>query len=338
MRIGFNPNKDQILQPSDYVHQVIIPVFIPHQEIYFKESFQILKFCLQSLWATCHSKTFITIINNGSCDVVVNYLNDLYEQNKIQELIHTENIGKINAILKGLIGHNFPITTIADADVMFLSKWQSATVNVFNNFPKAGVVGLVPQFKQFESRCGNLIFDNLCSRKLKFTDVLNSSALIQFYESIGWQPNYNKDYLLKNLTIESKNCISIVGSGHFVATYKRELFDEVKTYFNAKLGAESENYLDEAPLKKGMWRLTTQENFAYHLGNSVEHWMEEKLKKIQPENLANEQLFVINKVNKYSKIGYFIKNRLFIKIFSIKYFRKLFYRYKGLPKNMISNY
>ncbi|MDP2088616.1 MAG: glycosyltransferase [Flavobacteriaceae bacterium] len=338
MRVGFNPNKDKQQDHSEYNHQIVIPVYIPHQEAYFKESLQILKFCLQSLWATCHSKTFITIVNNGSCEFVKNYLNDLYEQNQIHELIHTENIGKLNAILKGITGHNFPLITIADADVMFLNNWQSATINIFNNFPKAGVVGLVPQFKQFENRCGNLIFENLCSENLKFTDVLNSKALIRFYESIGWEPNYNKNCLLKNLTITTHLCTAIVGSGHFAATYKSILFDEIITYINAKLGANSESYLDEAPLKKGLWRLTTQDNFAYHLGNLAEPWMEEELNSMQKTELKNCQLISFSKVNKETKFNYFIKNRLFVKVFSNKYFRKLFYKYKGLPKEMIVNY
>lgn len=32
MRIGFNPQKDMKQQPSDYLYQVIIPVYIPNQE------------------------------------------------------------------------------------------------------------------------------------------------------------------------------------------------------------------------------------------------------------------------------------------------------------------
>jgi len=38
MRIGFNPHKDKIQEVSEYVHQVIIPVYIPNQEGYFKDS------------------------------------------------------------------------------------------------------------------------------------------------------------------------------------------------------------------------------------------------------------------------------------------------------------
>ncbi len=66
MRIGLNPNKDTVIKPSNYIHQVIIPVFIPNEEGYFKDSLKIFKLCIESLLSTIHNKTFITIVNNGS--------------------------------------------------------------------------------------------------------------------------------------------------------------------------------------------------------------------------------------------------------------------------------
>jgi hypothetical protein len=45
-------------------------VYIPHQEGYFKDSLKILQLCINSLVATVHAKTCISIVNNGSCDDV----------------------------------------------------------------------------------------------------------------------------------------------------------------------------------------------------------------------------------------------------------------------------
>ena len=338
MRIGNNPHKDIKSKKTAYIHQVIIPVYIPNEEDYFKDGLKILNYCLQSLFKTVHSKTFITVVNNGSCLQVTEYLNTLFAENKIQELIHTDNIGKLNAILKGLAGNNIELVTIADADVLFLNNWQNETLKVFNSFPKAGVVGLVPQFKLFESNCGTILFDNLFSKKMHFSEVNNPKALIQFYESIGWDKNYNKNYLKQQLTISNSNCTAIVGSGHFVATYKKELFDEIVTYIGYKMGANSESYLDKSPLHKGLWRLTTNNNFAYHMGNVFEPWIKDELKKLN--NKPNSISLLINKNphKKISNLHYFVKNRLFAKLFSNKSFRKLFYSIKNLPKEMISNY
>lgn len=198
MRKGQNPQRN-VSYNNNYSHQVVIPVYIPNNEGYFKDGLIILKISIASLIKTTHSKTFITVVNNGSSKQVFNYLNELFEKGLIHEIIHTSNIGKNRAIIKGTKGHNFKIVTITDADVLFLNHWQVETVKVFNAFPKAGVVGLVPQFKLYNNFCSNLIISNFFNKKLKFTSVKNPEAIKHFYKSIGWDNNYNKDYLLNTL-------------------------------------------------------------------------------------------------------------------------------------------
>ncbi|OXG08788.1 glycosyl transferase family 2 [Flavobacterium araucananum] len=334
MRVGFNPHKDEPQQDSEFTHQVIIPVYIPNQEGYFKDSFAILKLCLESLFATIHKKTFITIANNGSDTSIAQYLDTLLQQNKIQELIHTENIGKLNAILKGLAGNRIELVTISDSDVLFLPNWQVETVKVFQHVPNAGVVGIVPQFKMYESNCGNVIFDNLFNRRLKFFEVKNKEALIQFYDSLGWERNYNQDYLKYNLGLEINSDFKVlIGSGHFVATYKKDIFDEIVSYIGFKMGGTSEGYLDKLPLKKNYWRLTTEDNYAYHLGNTLEDWM-----LVSDATHTGIPYSGFNKNIKLNPVLYFIKNRVFVKFISIKWIMRLFLRYKKIPKQLIRKY
>jgi hypothetical protein len=338
MRVGFNPYKDEKLAQTEYNHQIIIPVCIPNKEGYFKESLKIFKICVQSLLNTIHSKSFVTIVNNGSCFEVIEYLNTLLTEKKIHELIHTDNVGKLNAVLKGVVGNEIELVTIADADVFFLNDWQSETVKVYNNFPKAGVVGIVPQFRNFSHLCGNIIFENFFSNKLKFTPVKNPEALDKFNSSICDNDNYNKAYLRWNLTIEKDAFQAIVGSGHFVATYKRALFSHLKTYLSFKLGGDSERYFDELPLKKGLWRMTSNDNYAYHMGNNFEEWMQETLDGMPANDVKQEFLLTYPEIKNSSKIDYFIKNRLFIKLFNKKRIRRFFYKIKGLPKHEINSY
>ena len=336
MRVGYNPHKDQPQKEADYLHQIIIPVYIPNKEGYFKDSFTIFKICLSSLFATVHNKTFITIVNNGSGSFVKDYLNELAEQNRIHEVIHTQNIGKLNAILKGLAGNNIELVTITDADVLFLPNWQNETAKVFTQVPKAGVVGIVPQFKTYEINCGTAIFDNFFNKNLKFMPVKNKEALIHFYDSIGWDRSYNQDYLKYNLGLEINADLKVLaGSGHFVATYKKDIFQEITTYIGYKLGGNSEGYLDKVPLKKGYWRLTTYENYAYHMGNTFEDWMKTDR---QQENTNQYPSSNFSKNKTQNRVSYFIKNRVFIKFISIKWLVKLFLRWKKLPKGMIEKY
>lgn len=336
MRIGLNPNKNKILETSKYSHQVVIPVYIPNKEGYFKDSFKIFQLSLVSLFATVHNKTFITIVNNGSGEFIKDYLDDLFKSKKIHEVIHTENIGKLNAILKGLAGNAIELVTISDSDVLFLPNWQLETAKIFSEVPKAGVVGIVPQFKMYEANCGNVLFDNLLNKNLKFITVKNPNALIRFYDSIGWDRAYNQDYLAYHLgLVINPNLKVLIGSGHFVATYKKDIFDEITTFIPFKLGGISEAYLDVAPLKKDYWRLTTNDNYAYHLGNTLEDWME----KVHNKEYAIGCLYSnFEKSTKTNGLSYFIKNRLFVKFISVKWMDKLFLKWKALPKEMIKKY
>jgi hypothetical protein len=338
MRIGFNPNKDKLQSASRYLHQVIIPVYIPHQVDYFKDSFKIFQLCLESLFSTIHNKTHLTIVNNGSCTVVVDYLNELYQQNKIQELIHTSNIGKLNAILKGISGTNFPLITIADADVLFLNNWQEATYAVFENFPKAGAVCPTPSSRSLRTYTANIYWDLFFSRKLRFNKVINSDALQMFGRSVGDIDFYNKVQLEKYLTVTNKNTKAVVGAGHFVATYRSEVFDTMESrYASYKLGGDSESkFLDIPVVKNGFWRLSTAENYAYHLGNEWEDWMQVECYKLEINK--KESNFELKKVKSGTLFSHFVKNKLFAKLILNKKIMRYFLIWKGLSKQEAENY
>ena len=329
MRVGYNPNKDKPLPKSDFTHQVIVPVYIPHQEDYFKDSFQILQFCLESLFKTSHSKTYITIVNNGSCAEVILYLNQLHQEGKIQEVIHTTAIGKLNAILKGVSGHQFPLITITDADVLFLNNWQKATYEVFEAFPKAGVVSTTPSSKVLKQFTSSVLIANFFSDKLKFTEVASPEAMQMFAESIGNKDFYKSIHLKKYLTITSKNVSAVIGAGHFVATYRGHIFDKLKNrYTPLALGGASETmFLDKPVNDLGYWRLSTKENYTYHLGNTKEIWMDTIF-----ENIAKvdgvEEIKLKDDVTS-SKIRVFSYN-IFYKLLAIKMIWRLFLQFKGL--------
>ena len=84
MRKGHNPNKDKIVCEGGFLHQILIPVYIPNQDDYFSDSFKIFKKCLQSIFQTIDIEyTYISVVNNGSCVDVENYLLALKNENKI---------------------------------------------------------------------------------------------------------------------------------------------------------------------------------------------------------------------------------------------------------------
>ena len=338
MRIGFNPNKDKISEPDKCFHQVIIPVYIPNEKEYFKDSFQILRYCLESLFKTSHRNTYFTIVNNGSCKKVVIYLNQLLDENKINELIHTTNIGKLNAILKGINGHKFELITISDADVLFLNNWQKETYTIFDKFPKAGLVSPVPSSKVLKHYTHNIIIENLFSNKLKFTKVVNPKALVHFAKSIGNMKFYNPVHLDKNLTIQMNNKKAVVGAGHFVATYRGTVFKSIKqSYSNYNLGGNSENdFLDKPIVDLGLWRLSTDDNFCYHMGNRKEDWMNEEFLKLNV--LKDELKCPILKPVSFFKINLMFKNFVFKQLLCKTVLWERFLKLKGLNNLEVKDY
>ncbi|MNK66762.1 Glycosyl transferase family 2 [compost metagenome] len=338
MRLGFNPNKDKENSNLTHSHQIIIPVYIPNQNDYFKDSMAILTLCLESLFCTVHKKTFITVVNNGSCEEVTNYLQELYLKKKIHEIIETTNIGKLNAILKGITGHNFPLITITDSDVLFLNGWQKATYSVFENFSKTGVVCPVPSSRSLRTYTSNIYWDNFFSKKLIFSKVRNPLALEKFAASIGNPNFYNKVHLENYFTVYNKNEKAVIGAGHFVGTYRGEIFNSLEVkYSNYKMGGDSENEILDVPVvKKGLWRLSTEDNYAYHMGNVLEGWMHEEVLKLEENKVEIDFNIIPAKAN--SKWHYIFKNQIFGKIILNKKIMKYFIRWKGLSKEDAGKY
>jgi hypothetical protein len=338
MRVGFNPHKDKIQTASEYMHQIIIPVYIPNLEGYFKDSFEILGLCLDSLFKTIHKKTCITIINNGSCIEIVDYLNNLFQENKIQEVIHTTNIGKLNAVLKGISGNSFPLITVSDADVLFLNGWQEASYSVFDAFPKTGAVCPTPSSRSLRTYTANVYWDLFFSSKIKCTPVVNPDALKMFGLSVGDANFYNVTQLRTFLTVSNGDIKAVVGAGHFMTTYRAEVFDNLESRFTKyKLGGDSEGqFLDIPVVKKGLWRLSTTDNYAYHMGNVIEDWMFDAVSKLEQNDKGSN--FELNPIQPSSKLAYFVKSKLFAKFILNKKIMKYFLIWKGLGTEDSENY
>lgn len=280
MRIGSNPNRNKIESSTDFFHHVVLPVYVPDAQGYFADGFEILRYSIESLLLTSHVKTYITVVDNGSSEQVRSYLHELLSERKINELITTSNIGKMNAVFKGIFGHGFDFVTIVDSDVMFLNGWQQATYEVFWHFPKAGAVCPTPSSKSYRSYGSAILGTHFFSRNLRFTPVKNREGLIAFAHSVNNPDFYNKFHLEQFLTIANGNFRAVVGAGHFFVTYKAAIFDKpVARYTNNKLGAERD-LIDLPVIRRGLWRLSTEDNYAYHLGNVAEEWMAEKFSRL----------------------------------------------------------
>jgi hypothetical protein len=339
MRIGHNPHKDQPTEDSHYFHQVVVPVSIPSEADYFRDAFQIFDLCITSLLKTAHPATFITVVSNNSIDKVTQYLDQLLQTQKIHEVIYTGAIGKTNAVLKGIAGHNFPLVTITDADVLFLTNWQKAAYEVFDAFPQAGAISTTPLSRRLRYFTENIYSDLFLSKRLQFTSVKDPDAMRAFAASIG-DPDFIRDvHLQKNLTITQNGIRALVGAGHFCCTYKGIIFNELPGFAKGNITFAGGNALkvtiDEQVALHGYYRLSTESNHTFHMGNVVEPWMEEKIEDLKPAGLLKMPKL---QVKHLSKVAFFFQQKVIGKLIRNPLIWFRFLQLKGLNSNQARTY
>ena len=340
MRKGNNPTKDIKLKSSFASHRVIIPLYIPKEEDYYKEAYKIFEYCLFSLIKTCETKLKISVISNGCCSTVNSKLFQLQLQGYIDELIiEKEPIGKINSILKALRTAQERLITITDADVFFINGWEKAVVAVFEAFPKAGAVSPVPVFRNHLHFTSNIWMRYIFSKKLFFRPVKNPQAMERFAQSLGW---FSLEERFKDIigTLKANNgTLAVLGCSHFVATYKREVFEIMPNGDSAyKLGGDSERlYTDEPVVKMGGYRLATVDNYAYHLGNHFEPWMEQIFQEIKEVDKEKKNYDHFKKLRK-SPFEYYISEKIFKQVFYYKNIYNFILMKKGISREKMKTF
>ncbi len=337
MRVGLNPHKEKTIEAPDFFHHVIVPVSIPANDNYFRDSLNVLKLCLTSLINTSHPKTYISVIDNGSTTEVASYIDSLLASMQIHEVTHTGRIGKVNAILKGLTGHRFPLITISDADVLYMPGWQKAAYEIFDAFPKAGAVCTTPLSRRLRYQTSNIYFDLMFSPKLRFTAVKNPEPMMEFARSISNEKLLRPPHLQHNLTVSMNGIRAIVGAGHFSATYKGDIFKtiDVSVIDTFAGGSALSKSIDELVIRHGYWRLSTEENYTYHMGNSVEPAMEARLATTKNTEIPEMPDL---RPSKSSSLAFAIKINFLGRMMNSPRIWPRFLRWKGLSKADAAQY
>jgi hypothetical protein len=323
MRIGGNPQKDESFINLETNHRIIVVTFVPELVGYYQDMFEVIKVSINSLIKTIPSSSAITIVDNGSCPCVANYLINLFNGGLIDSLVLLKkNIGKIDALMAGARGSREPIITLTDCDILFKTNWVQETIKVFNSFKNVGSVSPIPTrtavtYSTFSAQQAVL----LNKLNLKFESIIeNFEDYNVFLESINWEKEQDKT---KPWPVIKKNNIkAILGSDHQVLTLRRDiLFNTVpsKPSFT-KVGKNSEfKYVDLAiDLSRGL-RLPTYHFYAFHIGNKLEDWMCKEYDSLMKSSESIE--LKLSPKLKYKEINtywYRFKKKVLKKVFKIK--------------------
>jgi len=288
MRIGEHPSRHKAIDSESSSHRVIIPIYIPNSEGYFKDAFNVLKVCIMSLLKTINDDTKITLISNASSNEVNEYIYELQAANKIDRAIfNRENVGKMNALMTETRASFEEFITYSDADVFFDKGWLKQTYTIFKNVPKAGFVSMNPTPNNFGTANSTLVSNcvNLYLGKNKVSDVCSYTDLEHFHKSIGKDKSFtDKMHNKDKIHCLNKEVKWIVGAGHFCCTIRKTpLLNYVpKEKSTSQVSGGSESiYLDVPFDKTGLWKLSSPKAYVWHMGNILEkEWALNKLKAL----------------------------------------------------------
>lgn len=331
MRVGMNPQKQSKKIELQFQHRLIIVVFIPAMDGYYQNVFNVFKLCLESARTTINDKCAITIVNNASCKDVTVFLNEKYANNEVDTLIHhSENIGKMDALIGAAKGSREPLITLSDVDILFKYGWQNEVEKIFGLMKNVGSVSPISVRKSMRygttSTLEKIIFRKI---KLNFKPIKeNFEDYNKYLKSINWQTEDKKN--LKWPVIEQNGAKAILGSGHQVMTLNRLIFHTtvpVKPSLTL-VGNQSEFlYCDEPIDISGGMRLATYNNYAFHMGNTIENWMlDVQIANVEERKTDNNKSIDLKSFNfcskKRNKKIFLIKQRIIVKLFN------MFYSYK----------
>lgn len=256
---------------------VVVVTHIPTNVGYFDQRFDILKLCLNSIFAHTDCAYDLVVVDNGSIPEVVNYLLSLKEENKTQHLIlNSQNLG-IGAAWKmgfGFAQGKYIAYTIDD--VYFYPNWLSQYLEIFKTFPKVGIVS------------GNMIDgDELHNSVLKVVKEENIK-ISPFKIPIEWTQKHIeslggdlKNYLnlpsvknCKNYLLEKDEVKAFSGANGYAGVFPKEILRIVPPFPTDKLIGTPDYYFHKSVDDAGFMRLRTFNKCEEHIGNKLnEKWL-----------------------------------------------------------------
>lgn len=329
MRIGVNPEKYKNLDNKLIYHRIIMVCYIPNiYEDYYEDSLSVLEHSLKSLIKTINfDTTSITFINNNCCDEVNSFLeNYIFYFDKYVR--YQENKGKVYSVLSEARASYESLITITDCDVLFLEGWEKAVVKTFQNFRKAGVVCPLPMPNLAFNHNYSFFYDNLF--KYKYNKKINDEELETYLKGMGNDSLLNrnnkkfnwrqKHYYLQ----DNSGNVAIAGAGHFVSTYRKEIFNISNDFPSKKFVNGFEDlFIDKPSDMLGLYRLSLNKCYVYHMGNKIDDFINSIEFKSDFEKINQSDFSFINVQQKQSRVSkiYIIKKFLFKTLKKVNYIK-----------------
>lgn len=290
MRVGENPTKYARKSKGKASIPVKLPLpitvctvtYVPNLENYYKEGLDVLKLNFHALRKNTKEQFDFAVFDNGSCKEVVEWLVKLKEENIVQWLyLSSENMKKLGAWNILFSAAQGDYVYYFDSDIYHYKNWLEGMRDTLTSFPNAGIVGGFHNIPT--SNIDNSIksLSDESYYKLKTGHFIETDTLKDLAISLGTDVEHfvkkKKEKPIHKITYKSIS--AYVGCSHCQFLSKREclidIFPRPRDWGIKYTDKEFDRLLDE----NGWLRLTTIDQYVYHIGNRVEGIWREMLEK-----------------------------------------------------------
>jgi hypothetical protein len=274
MRVGHNPARfvEKVAQPAQIT--VAVVNCIPFLSGYFEQCLDVFKAVVESLHATRDPQHpyDVMVFDNHSCSEVRAYLKEASEQGKIQYLVLSDtNIGKIGAWNYMFGAAQGKYVVFSDGDIVFRPGWLSASLALFEAFPKVGLVTARPLRTPMQYSAATLDWAHQQAPGVyEAGQFLDWETYWQHARSTGYSEEQARSEFPEGTDhrLVFGGQTAFVGATHFQFMAPTEVLKKIIPLPSAQ-PMRGERALDIAINELGYLRLTTDRPLVSHMGNRL---------------------------------------------------------------------
>ncbi len=317
-----NPGRGKV---SDYIPARVtatVLTYIPNNIGYFKDRFDVMRVCIESILKNTQEPFDLMVFDNGSSDQVIDYLHKQHNAGNIDFLLlSSKNIGKISALQIMYKAAPGEIIAYCDDDVFFLPGWLKRHLEVIDAYPNVGAVtGMYIKPHMKEGVETTMRFAARPDVEMKKGNLIDKDLELHYIANMGrtWEQYQKEIKGLEDICITYKGIKTYASAGHyqFVAVKDRILKALPDKWKNNLMGQMRE--LDLAIDELKLLRVCTTPATVRLLGNKINQEGAEFIREFgidiegidESTRMANwaVKLFRIPIIR---KIAYFFYQRLF---------------------------
>lgn len=317
-----NPGRGKM---SDYIPARVtaaILTYVPNDVGYFKDRFDVMRVCIESILKNTQEPFDLMVFDNGSSARVVDYLSKQRDMGNIDLLmLSSKNIGKISALQIMFKAAPGEIIAYCDDDVFFLPGWLKRHLEVIDTYPDVGAVSgmyIKPHMKEGVET--TMRFAARPDVEMKKGNLVDKDLEIHYIANMGrtWEQYQKEINGLEDVRITYKGIKTYASAGHyqFVAV-KDQILKAMPDKWKSNLMGQMRE-LDITIDQLKMLRLCTTPATVRLLGNKINQEGAEFIREfgIDIEGVeASTQMaswtVKLFQIPMIKKIAYFFYQRLF---------------------------